>query len=825
MKLSPALLLRARLLRERLDPVVLRARALLIRLPGLLRQMGWRGALLALAAPPALLLLYALLLLPFTPAISDIRKAATERPAQVMSADGRLLVEFKRSNRVWVELKDIAPPVVDALIATEDHRFYDHFGMDWRRTASSALHTFGGDRQGGSTLTQQLARNLYPEEIGRAPTLTRKLKEAITAFKLEAVYSKDEILETYLNTVPFLYNAYGIEMAARTYFDRSADQLDVLQAATLVGMLKGNSYYNPVLNPERALQRRNTVLAQMVKRGKLDATRFAALKDRPLRLDFERQKESLGLAPHFAQQLRRWLISWADRNDYNLYADGLVVHTTLDARLQAAANQAVARQGNRLQSVADSAWGRSWNAKDPVVRALLLESPEYRAAREAGLDEAQALKQLQADRAFMQQLRAQKTRVQAGLLALDPRNGHVLAWVGSRGYEQDAYDHVAQARRQPGSTFKPFVYGEALRSGLSADDKWTDREVEIDVGRGEIWRPRDGGPPSGRELSLREALAQSKNTITAQLVMEVGPARVARLARDMGVRQSPLKEVPSLALGTSPVTLKEMVAAYGTIANGGGYLEPVMITRIEDRDGKVLEEFEPAEPELVLKPRTAWELYDLMRGVVDRGTGRAIRSQYGIRADVAGKTGTTQDYADGWFILMHPQLVVGAWTGFNDSRITLRSEHWGQGARSALPMVGELTSRALRARIADPRARFEEPESGNWLNRLWRSGTSWMQGWWQGLVQQAGRRWDEWWKPKSVRTPAGEVPVRDAVPELVPEELPPAELPASPDPLQEKIDQIQAEGQSAAPAAAPATAAEIAPTQPSVPVQPASRAE
>ncbi len=825
MKLSPALLLRARLLRERLDPVVLRARALLIRLPGLLRQMGWRGALLALAAPPALLLLYALLLLPFTPAISDIRKAATERPAQVMSADGRLLVEFKRSNRVWVELKDIAPPVVDALVATEDHRFYDHFGMDWRRTASSALHTFGGDRQGGSTLTQQLARNLYPEEIGRAPTLTRKLKEAITAFKLEAVYSKDEILETYLNTVPFLYNAYGIEMAARTYFDRSADQLDVLQAATLVGMLKGNSYYNPVLNPERALQRRNTVLAQMVKRGKLDATRFAALKDRPLRLDFERQKESLGLAPHFAQQLRRWLISWADRNDYNLYADGLVVHTTLDARLQAAANQAVARQGNRLQSVADSAWGRSWNAKDPVVRALLLESPEYRAAREAGLDEAQALKQLQADRAFMQQLRAQKTRVQAGLLALDPRNGHVLAWVGSRGYEQDAYDHVAQARRQPGSTFKPFVYGEALRSGLSADDKWTDREVEIDVGRGEIWRPRDGGPPSGRELSLREALAQSKNTITAQLVMEVGPARVARLARDMGVRQSPLKEVPSLALGTSPVTLKEMVAAYGTIANGGGYLEPVMITRIEDRDGKVLEEFEPAEPELVLKPRTAWELYDLMRGVVDRGTGRAIRSQYGIRADVAGKTGTTQDYADGWFILMHPQLVTGAWTGFNDSRITLRSEHWGQGARSALPMVGELTSRALRARIADPRARFEEPESGNWLNRLWRSGTSWMQGWWQGLVQQAGRRWDEWWKPKSVRTPAGEVPVRDAVPELVPEELPPAELPASPDPLQEKIDQIQAEGQSAAPAAAPATAAEIAPTQPSVPVQPASRAE
>lgn len=766
----------------------------------LLRRLGWRGAGLALAALPALLLLYALLLIPFTPAISDIRKAATEQPAQIMSADGKRLTEFKRSNRVWVELKDMAPHVIDALIATEDHRFREHFGLDWRRTASSALHTLGGDRQGGSTLTQQLARNLYPEEIGRAPTLTRKLKEAITALKIEAVYSKDEILETYLNTVPFLYNAYGIEMAARTYFDRSADGLDLLQGATLVGMLKGNSYYNPVLNPERALQRRNTVLSQMVKRGKLSPERYAALKARPLRLEFERQSESLGPAPHFAQQLRRWLISWADRKGYNLYADGLVVHTTLDARLQAAANQAVARQGARLQSVADAAWGRSWNAQDPTVREIMRASPDYQAARAQGMDDAQALKKLQADRAAMGRLREQKTRLQAGLLALDPRNGHVLAWVGSRGYEQDAFDHVQQARRQPGSTFKPFVYGEALRQGLRPDDKRQDREVEIDVGHGEIWRPRDGGPPSGRELSLREALAYSKNTITAQLVQEVGPAKVAKLARAMGVRQSKLEAVPSLALGTSPVTLREMVAAYGTIANGGSYIEPVFVTRIEDRQGQLLEEFAPAQPEAVLDQRTAWELYDLMRGVVNGGTGRAIRSQYGIRADVAGKTGTTQDYADGWFILMHPQLVTGAWVGFNDSRITLRSDHWGQGAYSALPMVGELTSRALRARIADPRARFEEPDSGNWLSRLWRGAGDWLLGQWSGI-------WNEWLRTgKPARTPPGEVPVRDALPELVPEELPaeevilPAPVPAQPDPLQEKIDQILSNEPAPAPA-------------------------
>lgn len=255
-----------------------------------LRHPTRRSVALAVVAVPALFLLYVLALIPFTPGIGDIRKARVDQPAQVMSADGKLLAEFKPANREWVPLKQISPKMVDALIATEDHRFYEHHGLDWKRTASAALRTFSGDRQGGSTITQQLARNLYPDEIGRAPTLTRKLKEAITALKIEAVYSKDQILETYLNTVPFLYNAYGVEMAARTYFDKSAGALDVLESATLVGMLKGNSYYNPVLNPERALQRRNTVLGQMVKYGKLSPAEFASLKNRPLRIDFERQK-------------------------------------------------------------------------------------------------------------------------------------------------------------------------------------------------------------------------------------------------------------------------------------------------------------------------------------------------------------------------------------------------------------------------------------------------------------------------------------------------------------------------------------------------------
>ncbi|MEP6824356.1 MAG: transglycosylase domain-containing protein, partial [Ramlibacter sp.] len=410
---------------------VSRLKALAVALGQWLRHPTPRGIALAVAAVPLAVLLYVLALIPFTPSIGDLRKAKLEAPAVVMSADGKELAVFKRANRDWVKLEGIAPTVLAALIATEDHRFYEHHGIDFKRTAGAALHTFTGDRQGGSTITQQLARNMYPDSIGRAPTLTRKIREAITALKIESVYTKDEILETYLNTVPFLYNAYGIEMAARTYFDKSADQLEVLESATLIGMLKGTSYYNPVLNPERSLQRRNTVMAQMVKHGKLRAGQFETLKKAPLDIEFERQNEALGPAPHLTQQLRRWLIEWADRNNYNIYADGLVLHTTIDSRLQAFANQAVARQADRLQVLASAAWSprTGWNASKDVVKAFVRETTQYRAAVTAGADDAQALKQVLADAQVMQALRADKTRLQAGFMAIDPRNGQVRAWV------------------------------------------------------------------------------------------------------------------------------------------------------------------------------------------------------------------------------------------------------------------------------------------------------------------------------------------------------------------------------------------------------------
>ncbi|NDP61518.1 transglycosylase domain-containing protein [Polaromonas sp.] len=680
-------------------------------LPGRWRRLTRRDWAWGALALPVVLLLYALVQVPFTPSISDLRKAKSEKASVLMTSDGHELAVFKQANREWVTLAKISPKVIDALIATEDRRFYQHHGMDLKRTLSALFQTVTGDLQGGSTITQQLARNLYPDEIGRAASVSRKIREAVTALKIESVYTKDEILETYLNTVPFLYNAHGIEMAARTYFDKSAGQLDVLESATLVGMLKGTSYYNPVQNPERSVQRRNTVLAQMVKNGTLPEASLAGLQKKPLKIDFERQTETLGAAPHLAQQLKRWLIEWADRNSYNIYADGLVVRTTIDSRLQDLANKAVTRQADRLQRQASAAWGLNagWKARTNLVQSFVRATPDYKAALESGQTPVLALQQLLADAAFMRKLHDGKTRLQAGFMALDPRNGQVRAWVGSRDFAQDQFDHVQQARRQPGSTFKPFVYGAAFEDGAKPGDTFVDRAVEIPLGNGAFWRPGDGGGPSGASMSLRQGLMYSKNTITAQVMEQVGPAHVAALARSMGVRDSRLEEVMSLALGTSPVTLKEMVTAYGTMANDGNFIEPVLVTQIEDRHGKVLEAFAPKVPEMALPAEVAQTLLDTLRGVIDQGTGTGIRRQFGIQADVAGKTGTTQDNTDGWFILMHPQLVAGAWVGFNDNRITM-GNGWGPGARSALPMVGEFFQQALRSRVLDAALVFDAPK-------------------------------------------------------------------------------------------------------------------
>lgn len=733
----------------------------------LMRQSPRRRSVLLLAmaaaALSALLLLYVLVLIPLTPSISDLKQARAAQATVLLSADGKQLASFEQGQQQRIKLKQVSPYVLQALISTEDHRFYQHHGIDLRRTASAAVHSLGGDAQGGSTITQQLARNMFPEEIGRSRNLNRKLKELITALKIESTYSKDEILEAYLNTVPFLYNAFGIEMAARTYFDKSAAQLDILESATLVGMLKGTNYYNPVNNPERSLQRRNVVLAQMRKHQHLTEARFQALRKRPLRVHFNRQQEKSATDTHFTAHVRKWLIEWADEHEYNLELDGLKVHTTLDFGLQKSALRAVERQADALQNIADVEWSQSgsgvmststgayagmrrqvvpfryfWESRSDLVNAFIRETPEYRKAIEAGEAAAGVLQRLKADDKFIAQLRAAKTRLEAGFVALDPATGEVKAWIGSRDFEREQFDHVVQAARQPGSTFKPIVYGAALEKGLRPDRPYQDSVLDIRAADGSVWRPTDMSGSSGKSMTLRDGLVYSKNTITAQVMQDVGLPSIIKLARAAGINQSKLEAVPSLALGTSPVTLLEMVSAYSTIAAQGTYRKPLFIKRITDRNGKLLAEFGEDGgngwgglfgSQRAMSAESAVELIDMMRGVVNRGTGQAVKTRFGIVADIAGKTGTTQNNTDGWFILMHPNLVAGAWVGFNDARVTMRSNYWGQGGHNAILLVGDFFRDALHTKKIDVNALFpggkrppapvrtEEPPE-DWLEQL-----------------------------------------------------------------------------------------------------------
>jgi len=685
-------------------------------------------SLWTMAAGLLAILAWLLVLIPLTPGIDDLEQASRSRPTVILDAGGKPLGTFEKGLQERVKLSQISPYVVQALVATEDHRFYQHHGIDFKRVAGAMWANVKGDPQGGSTITQQLARNMFPQEIGRARSINRKMRELITAVKIENTYSKTQILEAYLNTVPFLYNAYGIEMAARTYFGKPALKLDILEAATLVGMLKGTHYYNPVSKPERSVARRNVVLGQMRKRGEIDDQRYALLVKRPLRLRFARLPDRSGKDNHFTHHVRKWLLDWADENDVNLQLDGLVVRTTLDPALQAAAERAVKRQADTLQAIADVEWANPnvprststgvytamrpniapfsyyWITHGRELDAFVRESGEYRAALEGGEEAAAALARLKGERKFMDELKASKARLETGFVAIDPATGEVKAWVGSRDFERDQFDHVAQAARQPGSTFKPFVYGAALERGIPPDQPFRDAVKEFRGADGSTWRPTDMDGNSGRSMPMRDGLIFSKNAITAQVSQEVGIGPIVRLAQNLGIRQSKLEAVPSLALGTSPVTLLEMVSSYATIAAQGDYRTPIFVRRIEDRDGNLIAEFGTGAPQRAMSQESAVALIDMLRGVVVRGTGNGVRNRFGIYGDLAAKTGTSQNNQDGWFIMMHPNLVAGAWVGFNDNRVTIRSSYWGQGGHNAALVVGDFFRGAFDAERLDAKA-------------------------------------------------------------------------------------------------------------------------
>lgn len=650
------------------------------------------------------------------PALKEIENPDFQLATIAYTTDGQELARYALQNRSWVSYDEISPHVINALLATEDHRFYAHWGIDMFRTMAIPYHVLRGNPQGGSTISQQLARNLYNKRIGREVTVSRKLKEMVTAVQLERRYTKPEVIEMYLNTVEFGYNSYGIEAASRTFFGKEPIELDVLESATLVGMLNGTTLYNPIRNPENSRFRRNLVLGQMVKRGLLPSQYLEEHRADSIITSYKSADITESLAPYFAEHVRQWLNVWSRENGHDLYEDGLVVYTTLDSKLQQMAEAAVDTTMNCLQAVAGHEWSKAdslvasiqlcayldfdfepfsyfWSSQPELLNRLISETPRFKSLmREIG-DSTEVIRTLTQTPTFIDSLKSNKTRVEAGFVALDPQTGYVKAWVGGRDLATDWYDHVGTAARQPGSTFKPFVYTAAIDNGWSPYYTLPDDSVSYIDALGNEWRPENTEAMTGQMMTLREGLANSKNTITAQLMLEMGPSQVAFYARRMGI-ESPLLEVPSLALGTSNVTLLELTTAYSTFANGGLLYRPTLITRIEDKNGNMLYEDTPT-PKEALSEATAYTMIDMLRAVIQFGTGRRINGQYGLQKfDLAGKTGTTQNSADNWFMLMHPDLVMGSWVGFNDPRFSFKSDWWGQGAHTALHIVGNFFKRA-----------------------------------------------------------------------------------------------------------------------------------
>lgn len=648
------------------------------------------------------------------PSLDDLQNPKINLATIVYSQDGKEMARFIKANRKWVELKDVSSHIKNALLATEDKRFYDHWGIDLYSTLSLPIKWMQGKTQGGSTITQQLARNLY-EDIGRKKTFTRKLKEMMTAIELERNYTKEEIIELYLNTMAYLYDAHGVEAASRTYFNRSPKEVDLAESALLVGMLQNPYLYDPAKEKriELCTTRRNTVLELMLEQGFINAADAANAKQEPIRVNIQRVTPQTNFAPYFAEYVRQWLQEWSKDKGYNIYTDGLRVITTLDSQMQDAAEKASEKQGTFLQGIANGTYPKGRFENISELNEFIMESDPYRQALKKGETKDAALLRLKADKVFMDSLKTTKTRIELGLVAVDPNNGFIRAWVGGRDFAIDQYDHVGTAKRQPGSTFKPFVYATAWENGYGLDYKFVDAAVTLNCEGAGKWQPKNSGSRgSGAFVPLKQALVKSLNTVTAQLACKVGSRKFINFAQEMGVDES-LKNVtpsPAMALGTAETTLLEMAQSYTTFASGGILHKATPIKQIQDRYGNVIADFYPSYRE-VLNPNTAYTVVDVLRGVISQGTASSLRGQFGISGgyDIAGKTGTTQEASDGWFMLMHPDVVTGAWVGFNDRRIQLSSA-WGQGARTGMRVVGDFFSRLGNEQLISTR-KFIKPEN------------------------------------------------------------------------------------------------------------------
>ena len=673
------------------------------------------------------------------PSFRDLENPKSNQASEVLSDDNVVLGTYYIQNRSNVRYDELSPNVINALISIEDKRFYSHSGIDFKRSFAILFKNLIGKKEGASTITQQLALNLFSKE-GRAKNsvkrVIQKLQELILAVKLERQYTKEEIITMYLNTVDYgSYNTYGIKSAARTYFSKTPDKLQPHEAAMLIGMLKGPSYYNPLRNPERALARRNTVLENMHSARYLSDEETAKLKELPLKLSFSALDHNNGAAAYFRAVLKKDIqktfeensISKADGTPYDLDRDGLKIYTTIDSRMQNYAENAQRTYLKELQVQ----FNRQFRRRDPFKgkAAVLIEqgikrSDRYRQLKSEGKSQEEIIADFEKPVKMtifswrgdidtlmrpIDSLRYYKMLLRNAVMSMEPQTGYVKAWVGGTNFEYFKYDQVKMGTRQVGSTAKPFTYAAAINAGFSPCYTVSNEPVVIE-GYGKPYRPAAHNPIPGY-LTLKKALANSQNWVTVFMMKQLGPTAVATLTKNMGIT-SDVPAVPSIALGAFNASVYDMVGAYSTFVNHGVWTEPLYLLRIEDKNGNVIYERKP-RVKVALNAQTAFVMTNMLKAVVNEGTGRRLRTRYAFTNPIGGKTGTTQNNSDGWFIGITPKLVTGVWTGAEDRAIHFASTEQGEGANSALPifalyMKSVYADKSLKYNKGD----FEVPKEG-----------------------------------------------------------------------------------------------------------------
>ncbi len=716
-------------------------------------KLLWRAFFIGLGIIVAIILMANYGLLGSMPSIEELQNPSASLASQVIADDGTMMGKYFLQDRVNVEYKDISPYVIDALVATEDERFYHHSGID-PRSLGRAFFTLGG-KGGASTITMQTAKNLFTNiSSNRLVRLIQKVKECIIAIKLERNFTKPEILDIYLNTVAFSDNVYGIRNAAKTFFQKEPDQLNVEEAAVLVGMVNAPTLYNPRRNPMLAQERRNLVITQMVRNNYLTQAQGNDIKTRPIVLSYKKLDEASGLAPYFRMVLGEEMKQWCkthtkqDGTQYNLFKDGLKIYTTINPRMQLYAEEAVAKHMSYMQGLLnvqdDVKKGSVWKGHENIILAAMKQSDRWKAMKKEGMDD-DAVKLAFHEKVPMKifawnnnrskdtvmspydSIKYCKQMLQAGFMAMDPISGEVKAWVGGIDFKTFKFDHVnVNTKRQVGSTIKPLLYSLAIEDNSFTPNTPVEDEQQDFKGYGNV--PATATSCTGETMPLSQALALSRNCATAYVMKQMGDGGVSAekfitFLRSCNV-SSPLEAYPSIALGSEEISLYEMMQAYSMFPGRGFDAKPMYITRIEDKNGNVLQTNIPQRKH-VISDVTAYSLITMMEGVMQFGTGRRIWN-YDVNGDIAGKTGTTNDNSDAWFIGYTPQLLCGVWTGCDDRFIRFNTTAVGQGSSVALPVWAYFYNQSVNDKnlALDEKTKFVRPDvmpndiSYDWVNNV-----------------------------------------------------------------------------------------------------------